>query len=220
MDFAKITPGEWVIVFATLLGPILAVQAQRFIDLLRERRKAKLWVFQTLMTTRATPLHYEHVKALNHIDLTFYGTRLFGHHWQSASERRVTDAWKVLLDNFAPDGTLSEAQLEFHYAKRPELLTDMLAKIGKDVGFDFDPVHIRKAGYVPVAHDQEVRDQETLRKAFIELISGRQSLKMQVVSFPVNEQAAATHRTMIEQLVEASRSGELVVRIREGSAPV
>ena len=52
MDLTKVTSAEWVIVFATLLGPILAMQAQKFSEGLREYRAAKLWVFRSLMTTR------------------------------------------------------------------------------------------------------------------------------------------------------------------------
>ncbi len=31
MDLTKVTSAEWVIVFATLLGPILVVQAQKLL---------------------------------------------------------------------------------------------------------------------------------------------------------------------------------------------
>ncbi len=45
MDLTKVTTGEWVIVFATVMGPILAVQAQKFLERLREHQNGKLWVF-------------------------------------------------------------------------------------------------------------------------------------------------------------------------------
>ena len=45
-----------LIIGATILGPILAVQAQKAIERFRERRGRKLWVFHTLMGTRAARL--------------------------------------------------------------------------------------------------------------------------------------------------------------------
>ena len=47
---------DLAIIGATLLGPVFAVQAQRIVDLLRDRKRRRTWIFQTLMTTRATIL--------------------------------------------------------------------------------------------------------------------------------------------------------------------
>jgi hypothetical protein len=66
------TTSDWAIVSATLLGPILAVQAQKWLERWRDYRNRKMWVFQTLMATRAARLEAEHVRALNMIDLVFY----------------------------------------------------------------------------------------------------------------------------------------------------
>ena len=71
MDLTKVTSAEWAIVFATLLGPILAVQAQKVLEGLREYRAAKLWVFRSLMTTRMQRLSIDHVRTLNMIDICF-----------------------------------------------------------------------------------------------------------------------------------------------------
>lgn len=42
-------------IIATIAGPILAVQAQKWLERLRERRNRKFCVFQQLMATRASP---------------------------------------------------------------------------------------------------------------------------------------------------------------------
>jgi cytochrome bd-type quinol oxidase subunit 1 len=72
---------DWLIVASTLLGPILAVQAQKWVEVFRERRGRKLWVVQQLMATRAARVSAEHVQALNMIDLVFYGVCVDGQNY-------------------------------------------------------------------------------------------------------------------------------------------
>lgn len=75
-------------IVAILIAPFLAVFAQRQIDLWREQRQRKLWVFKTLMATRGRTLSPEHVQALNMIELEF----------QKSSEKPILDAWKEYYD--------------------------------------------------------------------------------------------------------------------------
>jgi hypothetical protein len=65
------TLSDGLIIIAILIAPFLAVFAQRQIDLWREQRQRKLWVFKTLMATRGRTLSPEHVQALNMIELEF-----------------------------------------------------------------------------------------------------------------------------------------------------
>jgi uncharacterized protein DUF6680 len=62
-----------IIAAATIAGPILAVQAQKWVERATERRRGQLQVFYWLMATRATRLSNEHVQALNRIELVFRG---------------------------------------------------------------------------------------------------------------------------------------------------
>jgi hypothetical protein len=48
--------GDLAIVFATLLGPILAVQAQKFVEQRREQNHRRVAIFRALMMTRAAVL--------------------------------------------------------------------------------------------------------------------------------------------------------------------
>ena len=59
------------IIIATCAGPILAVWASEIRQLRKQNRDRREWVFRTLMTTRSTRLHPDHVSALNHIDFAF-----------------------------------------------------------------------------------------------------------------------------------------------------
>ncbi len=78
-------------IVAIILGPILAVQVQEFLERGREERRRKLWVFRELMLTRGTVLSPRHVEALNGIQMEFSDKR--------SDEKKVLDAWKLYLDH-------------------------------------------------------------------------------------------------------------------------
>lgn len=84
------TIADWLMIAAVLLGPIIAVQLTRFLDNKKEVRERKLKVFQTLMATRAYALSWDHVEALNRIDLEFDKN--------NKKEKPVIEAWKAYLD--------------------------------------------------------------------------------------------------------------------------
>src|SRR4029453_9314693 len=65
--------GDWIMIAAILCGPVLAVQAQKWIETAREKRNRRLNVFKRLMATRGAVLSPGHVEALNMIDLEFAG---------------------------------------------------------------------------------------------------------------------------------------------------
>jgi hypothetical protein len=197
-----ITASDWAIVTATLLGPILAVQAQKIIERWRDIRRQKLWVFSTLMSTRAATLTPDHIKALNMIDLVFYGTRRFGRNRRSNSEQAVLDKWKEYLDELT-DPWIVEANNEARIAHRVDIFMELLENIGADVGFKFDRVQLKKGAYQPVAHNTENAEQQRLRRAAIEVFAGTKSLKMEIEKIPVNEAATNAMKEFHERLSDA-----------------
>ncbi len=97
-----LTISDTLMIVAVILGPIVAVQVQKFIEKLRQSKLAKEAIFKTLMSTRGTLLSPLHVQALNLIDLEFYG--------QQEENRKVVDAWKLYRDHlnmyrFSRNGT-------------------------------------------------------------------------------------------------------------------
>lgn len=84
------TIADWLMIAAVLAGPIIAVQLTRHLDDKREVRDRKLQVFKTLMATRAYTVSWDHVVALNRIDLEF--------NRRNQNERAVIEAWKAYLD--------------------------------------------------------------------------------------------------------------------------
>ena len=92
------SPGDEVPVgnrIAVLLAPVFAVQVQKYLEILREKRNRRMWIFHSLMATRAAKVSAQHVQALNMIDIEFYGQKRFGIRLQSKSEKRIIDAWKT-----------------------------------------------------------------------------------------------------------------------------
>ena len=81
---------------AVIIGPILAVQVQKIIESITERKRRKLQLFHTLMETRATRLSGAHVSTLNMIDLEFYGKSVFGKRWQMEDDKKVTNSGKYI----------------------------------------------------------------------------------------------------------------------------
>lgn len=71
MDFSKITIADYLIVIATVMGPILAVQAQKRVEVWNEKRNRKLRIFYNLMATRGARISERHVEALNSIQLEY-----------------------------------------------------------------------------------------------------------------------------------------------------
>lgn len=83
------TQTEVLIVISTLIAPLLAVQAQKWLERYREDHERKLRVFKILMATRAATVSPDHVQALNMIDLEFQGEKC----------KKVRTEWKTYLDH-------------------------------------------------------------------------------------------------------------------------
>lgn len=192
---------EWVIAGATLLGPILAIQAQKAIERARERRSRKTWVFQTLMATRAARVSPEHVQALNMIDLVFYGRRVFGILKRSKAEQTVIDTWHEYLDHLATKS--DEKTAELWNAKGEELFINLLFATATAVGFKFDRVQLKKGAYSPVAHGNLEFEHQAIRRMALAVLSGEKPLKMHVSSFPVNEEIAKKQIELQERMLDA-----------------
>ena len=167
---------------AVLSGPVLAVQAQKWIERAREKRNRKLWIFHTLMATRAARVAGEHVQALNMIDLAFYGRRAFSINYKTKRERQVVDAWKEYFDHLHQN--FPDTELQTWRSRGDELFVNLLFAISRDVNFDFDRVSLKRGIYSPRAHGELELDQLAIRKLMLSVLSGTQPLKMAVISLP------------------------------------
>lgn len=169
------------VVVATFLGPIAAVQTQKWIERRSEDRARKVQLFQTLMATRATRLAPEHVRALNMIDLTFYGRRSSGYSHRTKGAQRVLDAWKEYLDDLStpqegsPLSQEAEARIK---ATRDELFANILAAMAQDLGYAFDRVQLKKSAYLPNRHGEIEQQQATLLAAAADVFAGNSAIRV------------------------------------------
>ena len=168
--------GDLAIVAATLFGPILAVQAQKWIERERDRNQRRINIFRVLMTTRAAILSPAHVEALNVVPIEFYGKK--------PSFVEVVDAWKAYIDYLYKDIIDNKSWAE----KRVELLNIMLTKMASALGYKFNSVEISRELYSPKGHAAIEGDQEIIRKGLAKVVRGEMALPMAVTSFPADPQ--------------------------------
>ncbi|WP_051236110.1 DUF6680 family protein [Ottowia thiooxydans] len=203
---------DWATIVAALLGPILAVQAQKAVESLREKKRRKAFLFEQLMATRAARLAPEHVRALNMLDLAFYGERVLGIQHRSTKEQRVLDAWKEYHDHL--NNKIDDAQISLWAAQGDELFTNLLYTVAQDLGFKFDRVQLKRGAYSPIAHGEIETEQTELRKAALSLVTGKHALKMNVVAFPVDPEALAANKAAIQNIGKALETGVLQVEVK------
>jgi hypothetical protein len=173
---------DWLTIAAIILGPILAVQAQKFVEGGREKRERRLKLFHTLMATRAARISVDHVQALNMIDIEFYGRRVLGSQRQSRAEKGVTNAWRNYGDHLnTPSAT---EQLPLWEVEGYKLFITLLYEMSKALGYAFDESQLRRNLYSPQGHAQLEKQAAAIRKGAEELLSGEKPLSVIVYSAP------------------------------------
>lgn len=197
---------DWAVVVATLAGPVLAVQVQKYLERWREASQRRERVFKTLMATRAARLSLEHVSALNLIDIEFAPTR--------KRFKKVRSAWKAYRTHLN-EQTPSDPQLAaVFFAKRVELFTDVLYEMGSALGYDFDKTQIDKDVYSTVYHGKLEVDQETIRTKLVEILTGKAAFPMTVVQFPNDPEfvkAQTEYLTLISEHLKAGKPWPIAV---------
>jgi len=158
-------------IIAILRSPIIALRVQKKMEGLNNQKERKLDIFKTLMATRADTVSFDHVKALNMIDIEFY------------SDRTVTSAWEVYRDhlNSFPQNT-SEAKRELWDQGKAEKLAELLFEISKNLGYDFNKILLQKGVYAPLAHGLLNNEQASIRRGCVELLNGAKTLKVELAT--------------------------------------
>lgn len=165
--------GEFWISIATIvavfLGPIFAVIATRIVDNRREVRTRKMDIFRTLMRTRKMPIHFEHVGALNLVEIEF------------ARDGHVITAWKAYLHALgealppANDSVAHDAIRK----KRDALLTKLIHEIAKVMHFHVEQLDILEGNYLPQGWNDDDWSQKQVRQGLLDVLQGRRPLVVQ-----------------------------------------
>lgn len=171
-------------VLATLISPLLAVQVQKFIERYNSKKELKINVFTQLMATRSpsAKLSNEHVRALNMIDLAFYGKIRKGHPKRTSSEQDVLNLWKEYFAHLSSSCPDNETGSTIWNQTSHNLFLNLLSSMAKDIGYDFDRVHLQNAIYSPIAHGDLEKDQFKIRKGLAAILAGEQTMKVELTS--------------------------------------
>jgi hypothetical protein len=204
-----------LVVAATILGPILAVQAQKMVERLREARERKLRVFYSLMGTRAARTSPEHVQSLNLIDLLF----------RRKGEKPIIDAWEVYREHLNQDvEKMTPSQMEAWTSRSSDLFIDVMYAMSVALGYHFTKPQLQRGIYTPRAHNIADIEQQAIRHGAAMVLSGNQPIKMEVTAFPVSEDALKLQKEVQEALIDTlTKQRVLSVRIvgedAESSSP-
>lgn len=192
---------DMAIIFATIAGPVVAVQAQKWVEHGREVKQRRIAIFQTLMATRASLLSPAHVEAINSIPVQFYG--------RGGPLKDITDAWKAYIDYLTPRGIPDEVW----GPRRMELFFDMLLLISKFLSYSFNKVELMNEVYSPRAHADMQTEQDIIRQGLARVFKGEIALPMDVKSFPTDPLALGEQSEIRVQLLNWLK-GRMHVKVR------
>ncbi|MDU0460155.1 MAG: DUF6680 family protein [Geobacteraceae bacterium] len=167
------------IVFATLGGPFLAVWAA---DIRAEHRRLynqKENVFHTLMATRGARMRFEHVAALNRIELAF--PRL--------KHPNVVDTWELYLKHLGSEHSQSQNQEIFErWADTAnDLFHNLLQSMATDLKIPFSKTSIKYNAYYPIGYERAESQNIELKQLLIGLLKNERWLNMNAVVYPASQ---------------------------------
>lgn len=173
-------------ILATLFSPVIAIQVQKFIERHSQKKLLKINVFTQLMATRSQSarLSNEHVRALNMIDIAFYGKIKKGQTKTTKTEKKVLLSWKAYFSHLSTTYPDNDAGGILWNQTSNNLFLDLLSSIAEDIGYDFDRIQLQNAIYSPIAHGEIENEQAKIRKGLASVFTGESSLKMEITGIP------------------------------------
>lgn len=190
------------IVFATLFGPVLAVQTQKWLERRRDIKERRLMLFRTLMATRARPLAPQHVEALNAVPVEFYGSQ--------GKLKQINDAWKLYYEHLRAHSASGDAW----HQRRSDLFVELLYLISNFLGYKFNRAQLGSDAYLPVAFEELDTEHAMLRRGLVQLLNGEKALPLAVKELPatVDKEALEVQQTLQRLLLEWLE-GERAVKV-------
>ncbi|WP_316828588.1 DUF6680 family protein [Pedobacter miscanthi] len=166
---SALTTNEYLQILAVISSPIIAIQVDKILDTRRSSKNRKIEIFKTLMATRGSSLSFEHVGALNRIDLEFSGNRY----------KKVIDAWKEYFDLLSQQVT--PENLAAWSEKTGDYLTTLLYEMALSLNYqNFDRVTIKRNVYAPSGHKQDEAQNKLIKDLLVKVLSGQGSLSMEI----------------------------------------
>lgn len=191
------------IVAATVAGPILAVQAQKWLERRRTIMDRRNFIFRTLMATRAARIAPNHVEALNAVPVEFYGN--------SRKLKPIVDDWHAYIDTLVNAGQLEGQVLAL---ARQNAFLNMLHKMSLYLGYSFSRSELEKDVYYPEGHKVIEDDQEVIRRGFARVLKGELSIPMAVREFPATaDDATLANQAAIQKALLEWLQGQTAVNV-------
>ena len=148
-----------IMISVVLLGPIAAVQIQKWLEKLRENEIRKVNIFKTLMTTRTSKVSIDHVQALNMIDIEFIEKKYY----------KVIIAWRDYHDHLSNDNPE-----DVNWTQRNnDLFIELLFQMAISLNYKFDKLMLKRTAYSPIAHGDIEFEQQTIRRGLATILSGK-----------------------------------------------
>jgi hypothetical protein len=157
-----LTITDLVTVTALLVGPAIAIGIQLYFESRRRKRAAKERIFSTLMGFRAFIINPQFVQALNLVDVIFYDN----------VEVRAKRSEFMAIANGSQGREMKPQEIE----ACKDLIAEMLAKMGKELGFEFDHTEIKNTAYYPKGFERLDYAAFALREKGLEVLEGKSSI--------------------------------------------
>lgn len=174
---------DWVIALATISGPILAVQAQKYLERARWQRQQQIEIFYALMGTRSTRLAPAHVQALNRIELEFRPRKtdwLFRS--RASKDKAVIEAWRIYARHLNQTSDPDNAQAWIRASN--DYFYELLHKLSQALRYNYEKSELMQGAYHPMGHAGTEELQQELLLNAVKVVKGENSLAMRVTHFP------------------------------------
>ena len=152
----KMTINDYLTLAALIIIPIVAVVIAQWLQNRSEKRKDKMQIFKTLMTSRIYGWTPDSVNALNIIDIVY------------SDDKKVRAAWKDLNDKYRVTNPDQQHLKKIENAQY-KLLEAMAISLGYKDKITWETI---QNPYMPVGMAQQIEDQKNMQQAYYSAING------------------------------------------------
>ena len=152
----KMTINDYLTLAALIIIPIVAVVIAQWLQNRSEKRKDKMQIFKTLMTSRIYGWTPDSVNALNIIDIVF------------SDDEKVRAAWKDLNDKYRVTNPDQQHLRKIENAQY-KLLEAMANSLGYKEKITWETI---QNPYMPVGMAQQIEAQKNMQQAYYSAING------------------------------------------------
>ena len=150
------TINDYLTLAALIIIPIVAVVIAQWLQNRSEKRKDKMQIFKTLMTSRIYGWTPDSVNALNIIDIVF------------SDDEKVRAAWKDLNDKYRVTNPDQQHLKKIENAQY-KLLEAMANSLGYKDKITWETI---QNPYMPVGMAQQIEAQKNMQQAYYSAING------------------------------------------------